>query len=236
MAKRFFNWLLRIAYRLVLRLEVEGVENIPAEGPVILMINHVNFLDPFVMAASLPRQVTALSKVENFSLPVFGLVFRLYGAIPVHRGQVDRRALRWAQRELKQGTLLLIAPEGTRSPDHELQPAHKGLAFIALRSDAAVVPAAIIGTPAFIGNLKRLRRAPVRIRLGRPFRFRGDRHALDEMTDEAMYQLAGLLPPAYRGVYADLTRATEDHIEFVDHHGEGGRIAQPSDEAAERER
>jgi 1-acyl-sn-glycerol-3-phosphate acyltransferase len=236
MARRFFNWLLRIAYRLVLRLELEGVENIPVEGPVILMINHINFLDPFVIAASLPRQVTAMSKVENFSLPVFGLVFRLYGAIPVHRGQVDRRALRWAQRELKQGTLLLIAPEGTRSRDRKLQPAHKGLAFIALRSNAAVIPVAITGTPAFIGNLKRLRRTPVHIQLGRPFRFRGDRHALDAMTDEAMYQLARLLPVAYRGAYADMARATQDYIEFLDHHGANGRIAQPGGESAKRER
>ena len=224
MAKRFFNWWLRLAYRLLLRLKVEGVDHVPAEGPVILMINHINFLDPFVVVASVPRPTTAMSKIENFSIPVFGWIFKLYGAIPVRRGEVDRRALKQALDTLKEGTMLLIAPEGTRSPDRMLQPAHSGLAYIAHRSQATIVPVAITGTPGFADNIRRLRRTTVNIQLGNPFRLqapsrRPKRQTMTAMTSEAMYQLAALLPPEHRGVYADLGQATEHHIRFPDGSG-----------------
>lgn len=221
MAKRFFNWWLHFGYWLLLRLTLQGVENVPLQGPVILMINHINFLDPFVVVASMPRQVTAMSKIENFSIPFWGLVFRLYGAIPVQRGQVDRKALKQALDVLKSDTMLLIAPEGTRSRDGTLQPAHNGLAFIAHRSKAVIVPVAITGSPGFSHHVKRLRRTPVHIKLGNPFYLRTDarrleRQAMTDMTNEAMYQLAALLPPDHRGVYADLKQATEHYIQFLD--------------------
>jgi 1-acyl-sn-glycerol-3-phosphate acyltransferase len=224
MAKRFFNWWLRLAYWLLLRLKLEGIDRVPAEGPVILMINHINFLDPFVVVASVPRPTTAMSKIENFSIPVFGWIFRLYGAIPVRRGEADRRALKQALDTLKAGTMLLIAPEGTRSPDRMLQPAHSGLAYIAHRSQATIVPVAITGTPGFAHNIKRLRRTPVNIKLGNPFHLRTasrrlERQTMTAMTTEAMYQLAALLPPEHRGVYADLEQATEHHIRFPDDSG-----------------
>jgi 1-acyl-sn-glycerol-3-phosphate acyltransferase len=219
MAKRFFNWWLRLAYRLLLRLKLEGVENVPTQGPVILVINHINFLDPFVVVASLPRPVTAMSKVENFSIPVFGWIFKLYGAIPVRRGEVDRKALKQALEILQEGIILLLAPEGTRSPDRALQTAHDGLAYIAHRSQATIVPVAITGTPGFAHNIKRLRRTPVNIKLGNPFYFQAgsrrlERQAMTAMTTEAMYQLAALLPPEHRGVYADLEHATERFVRF----------------------
>jgi 1-acyl-sn-glycerol-3-phosphate acyltransferase len=221
MAKRFFNWWLRLAYRLLLRLKVEGIEHVPMQGPVILVINHINFLDPFVVAASLPRPLTAMSKIENFSLPVFGWIFKLYGAIPVRRGEVDRQALKQALEVLQEGTMLLLAPEGTRSPDQALQTAHDGLAYIAHRSQATIVPVAITGTPGFAHNIKRLRRTPVNIKLGNPFYLQAgsrrlQRPTMTAMTTEAMYQLAALLPSEHRGVYADLEHATERYIRFPD--------------------
>jgi 1-acyl-sn-glycerol-3-phosphate acyltransferase len=226
-SKRFFNWWLRLAYRLLLRLRIDGLENVPAEGPVILMINHVHFLDPFVVVALMPRPITAMSKIENFSLPLMGIVFKLYGAIPVRRGKVDRRALRQALNVLSEEAMLLLAPEGTRSPNQALQVAHNGLAYIAHHANAAIVPTAITGTPEFGHHLKRLRRTPVHIKLGKPFQLCSDsrrltRESLVAMTTEAMYQLAALLPPDYRGVYADLEQATEYHIQFFD--GDGSNL------------
>jgi 1-acyl-sn-glycerol-3-phosphate acyltransferase len=218
-ARQFFNKCLHFAYWLFLRLKVEGAENIPAHGPTILVINHTNFLDPFVVAASMPREVTAMSKIENFSIPVFGWIFKWYGAIPVRRGEADRKALKAALDVLKTDTLLLIAPEGTRSPNKALQTAHDGLAFIGHRSQALIVPVAITGAPDFFHNVKRLRRTPVHLRVGQPFTFRIDgrrleREAMKAMTSESMYQLAALLPPENRGVYAELQQATENFIRF----------------------
>jgi 1-acyl-sn-glycerol-3-phosphate acyltransferase len=224
MARRFLNRWLRFAYWLLLRLKVEGVENIPSQGPVILMINHTYFIDPFVVVASMPRLVTAMSKIENFSIPFWGWIFKMYGAIPVQRGAVDRTALKQALNVLKGDDLLLVAPEGTRSPSGALQEAHNGLAYIAHRSDAAIVPVAITGATKFSHNIKRLRRTPVKIELGKPFYLHANsrrltREALGAMTSEAMYQLAALLPADYRGVYADLEQATEKHIQFPDGSG-----------------
>jgi 1-acyl-sn-glycerol-3-phosphate acyltransferase len=218
-ARRFFNKCLRFAFWVALRLKVEDARNIPARGPTILMINHTNFLDPFVVVASMPREVTAMSKIENFSIPVLGWIFKWYGAIPVRRGEADRRALKEALDVLKTDTLLLIAPEGTRSPNRALQSAHDGLAYIGHRSQALIVPVAITGAPDFSHNIRRLRRTPVNLQVGQPFSFhidgrRLEREAMTAMTNEAMYQLAALLPPENRGIYADLEQATENYIQF----------------------
>jgi len=116
-----------------------------------------------------------------------------------------------------------MAPEGTRSKEYCLQPGHDGMTFIARRANAPVLPMAITGVKDFSSNLKRLRRTDVKIVIGKPFRFRpgGEkvrRDVLHQMTEEAMYQLAAILPPEYRGVYSDLDSATGRFLVFE---GEG---------------
>lgn len=217
--RRIVKSILQFLIWLLLRLEVKGVENIPSEGAVILAISHTNFLDPVLAMAVCPRPVEAVSKIENLRLLFFGPLIWLYGVISIRRGEVDRRALRAAVEVLRHGEVLLLAPEGTRSGVERLQKARNGLAYVAARTDALIVPVGIIGVESFWPNLIRLRRTPVEIALGRPFRFvaRGrpvDRQALAQMTTEAMYQLAATLPPECRGRYADLETATEEWLEF----------------------
>jgi len=214
MARRFLNWWLRFGYWLLLRLQVRGLENVPADGPVILMINHVNFLDPFVVVASMPRQVTAMSKIENFSIPLWGWVFKWYGAIPVHRGEVDRKALKAALDVLKTDTMLLIAPEGTRSKTGALIRAKTGAAYLADQAKVLIVPIAIAGTESIMRNLLRLRRSRLIVQIGKPFLLPAiqdnDRSkGLRRNTDEIMCRIAAMLPQAYRGVYADHPRLKE---------------------------
>lgn len=209
---RFLIWLL-------LRMEVKGLEHIPSEGAVILAISHTNFLDPVLMMAVCLRPLEAVSKLENLRFFFFGPLIWLYGVISIRRGEVDREALSAAIELLRRGEVLLIAPEGTRSGVGRLQKGRGGLANIAARADALIVPVGIIGVEGFWCNLVRLRRTPVQMALGQPFRFaaRGrqlDRRALAQMTDEAMYQLAATLPPERRGRYADLEAATEEWLEF----------------------
>jgi 1-acyl-sn-glycerol-3-phosphate acyltransferase len=200
-------------------MEVEGLERIPPDGPVILAISHTNFLDPFLAMAVCPRPVESVSKIENYQLFILGPLIRLYGVIPIQRGEVDRRALSMSVEVLKQDKVLIIAPEGTRSGVGRLQKGRGGLAYVAARADALIVPVGIVGGEGFWRGLARLRRTPVKMVLGLPFRFapRGrslDRHALAQMTTEAMYQLAATLPPERRGLYANLEKATEDWLEF----------------------
>ena len=223
MRQRFILvWLRLAAWLLRVRIKMDGLENVPDREPCILLINHIHFLDPFVVAARMPRPITAMSKVENFSIPILGFIFKLYGAIPVRRGASDRQALKRVLKELKKdNTLLLVAPEGTRSPDRTLQAPHNGLAYIAHHSKAPIIPIAITGTTDFDHKIKRLRRTPIHIKLGQPFYLRANarrlRHqTLHAMTTEAMYQLAALLPADYRGLYSNLEQATENHVYFLD--------------------
>jgi 1-acyl-sn-glycerol-3-phosphate acyltransferase len=217
--RRFCNSALRFLFKILLKLEVIGLENVPPEGPLILMITHTNFLDPLLAGAFMPREVVMMSKVENFWHPIMGILVRLYGAFPVHRGEVDRRAIHRSLEVLDSGEVLLMAPEGTRSGHGRLQKGHDGMTFIALRADAPILPMAIIGGEHFWANLPKLRRTPVKIVIGQVFRFspgpgRVRRAAMRKMTQEAMYQLASLLPPERRGVYKDLDSATEEYLAF----------------------
>lgn len=219
--RRILRWMIdRIAFRVLARVDsVEGVANLPATGPAIVMINHIAFVDPVIVLGVLPRNIVPLAKVEAYRVPVFGLFPWLWEVIPVHRGEIDRKALRSAEDVLRAGEIILVAPEGTRHPT--LQRGKEGIAFLAHRTGAPIVPVAVDGTEGFpsLPILPRWRRPGVRIRVGRPFRFRlqpekPDRDRLRQMTDQAMGVLAAMLPPARRGVYGDLDRLGQEMLDF----------------------
>jgi 1-acyl-sn-glycerol-3-phosphate acyltransferase len=220
--RRACRFLLRwVGFPLLAKIDrAEGIENVPAEGPAILMINHIAFIDPFVVLNLLPRDIVPLAKIEVYSYPVVGIFPRLYGVIPVRREEVDRRAIQQSLEVLKAGEIILVAPEGTRGP--ALKEGREGVAYLASRSGVPVVPVAIDGTTGFpaIRFSKPWKGPGARLRFGQPFRYRSEFHRagreqLRQMTDEAMYILSGLLPPNRRGVYADLSKATQDTIEFL---------------------
>jgi len=211
--RHFANLALRILYALLLKIEMVEADNVPAQGPFIAIINHIYFVDPVLLSALAPRFIVIMSKIENYSNPLMGLVLRLYGTFPVRRGEVDLRAIRTALGILEKGHGLMVFPEGTRSLTRSLQCARQGVALLALRANVPIVPVAISGQEHLTHNLKRLRRTPVRMVFGKPFRFRPQegmrlREQRRHMTTEAMYRLSALLPPEYRGVYSDLENAT----------------------------
>jgi 1-acyl-sn-glycerol-3-phosphate acyltransferase len=213
------NSVIRVLAKILLKLEVVGLENVPLEGRLILAITHTNFLDPALAGAVMPREVVVMSKIENFRHPFLGIIVRLYGAFPVRRGEMDRQAIRRSLEVLAGGEALLMAPEGTRSGHGRLQKGHDGMTFIALRADAPILPMAITGGEHFWTNLSRLRRTSIKVVIGQVFRFsagqkRFGRMVMGKMTEEGMYQLASLLPPDRRGVYSDLDSATEDYLAF----------------------
>ena len=203
------------------KITVTGLDNIPAEGPVILMINHLAALDPLVVLGTVrPRFVVPMSKIENFKNPFTNLLVQAWGAYPVDREKMDRAALNTALELMAAGEVTLIAPEGTRN--RALQRPKDGLAFIATRSDAVIVPTAIYDTDHWKEDLVRpWRRTPIKISYGPAFRLhnptgeRVPRDTLHRMTDEMMYQLALLLPERNRGEYARLDQHTTEFLEFV---------------------
>lgn len=221
--RRFLRFLIRwIGFTLLVKLDsVTGLENLPAEGPGILMINHIAFVDPIAVLHVIPRRnIIPMAKIEVYTYPLIGIFPRLWGVIPVRREEADRRAIQMAMDVLKAGEIILIAPESTRSP--QLQEAKEGVAYIASRSGAPVIPVAIDDTPGYpaIRYSKRWSGPGAKIHFGPAFRFkpelkRPDRFMLRKMTDEAMYVLSALLPPHRRGLYSDLSKATQETIEFI---------------------
>jgi 1-acyl-sn-glycerol-3-phosphate acyltransferase len=199
--------LLRLVLRTFYRIEVTGAQNIPAHGPFIAIMNHIYFVDPVLVTSTAPRLIIIMSKIENYDIPVLGSLMRHYGTFPIHRGETDLQALRMSLKVLQSGFGLLMAPEGTRSHAHSLQEGRDGLAFIALRSGAPIVPVGISGQEHLVQNLKRLRRTPVRMVIGEAFVALADPAAthqqqLQDVTHSAMVRLAAVLPEEYRGVYA----------------------------------
>ncbi len=218
--RNILRWMMRhIGFRILVKVAgIEGVENIPAEGSAILIYNHIAFVDPVVIMGLLPRNVVPIAKVESYDEPIWGIFPKLWNAIPVRRGEVDRGAIRAMLNVLQAGETILIAPEGTRNPN--LQEGKEGMAYLAIKSGAPVVPIAVYGTKGFPSvNLRRWREEGGVVRVGKPFRFRAtaDRvghENLRKMTDEAMYILAGMLPEELRGVYSDFGKATQDTIVY----------------------
>lgn len=205
MVRRLSPGLLRGLLRLTSRLTVTGLENVPPSGPLILVGNHLNHLDPPLMLAVMPWPITFMAVAGLFDVPVTSQVLRLYGVIRLNRGQVDRGALRRALRTLDQGHVLGILPEGRMSPTGALIQGRSGTAWLVARSRAPVLPVGVTGTERFLADLRRGRRPELGLSIGQPFRLEvpaNDRAALQEATDEIMRRLAALLPPEYRGVYA----------------------------------
>lgn len=206
------------------KVEVTGLENVPRQGAASLMINHVSYLDPIAVTWSIPfRYVISLSKAENFRIPVISWFLKQWGNYPINRGDYDRKALMQTIALMQSGQLVLMAPEGTRHPEG-LLPAKDGLAYVAAKANAVIVPTAICGADDWKQRLQGFRRASVHLVFGRPFRFRTEgrkripRDELSRMSAEAMYQLAQTIPDDYahlRGFYSDIENASMNYIELV---------------------
>jgi 1-acyl-sn-glycerol-3-phosphate acyltransferase len=194
---------------------------VPDRGPLIMVTNHANFLEPPLLYTHLtPRPLAGLAKAETWDNPILRFLANLSGGIPLHRGEADISAMRAALRALAEGRILGVAPEGTRSGDGCLQRGNPGVVFLALHCGAPLLPVACCGTERFWKNLRALRRTEVRFVVGQPFSLHTDgtqvtRQARQEMTDEIMYELARLLPPSKRGAYADMSQATTTHLRFA---------------------
>jgi 1-acyl-sn-glycerol-3-phosphate acyltransferase len=205
-----FYWLMTGLLRSVVwifgRYEVVGVEHVPADGPLIVVANHLNNADPPLLGAAIPRRIRFMAKQELFETKA-GAFYRWFGAFPVRRFEADLAALRQAQSILKEGGVLGMFPEGHRSHGNGMGPPHPGTALIALRTGAPLLPVGITGTEAIRTPMVLLRNPRIRVVIGEPFTLTANRRISAEQvesgTDEIMRRIAALLPPKYRGVYGE---------------------------------
>ncbi len=204
----FGRVLIRILVFPVAWWQVKGRENVPARGPLIIVCNHLHLADPPIVAASIKLKSVFMAKEELFRHPWSRFWVKNFGSFPVRRGGVDRDTLREAERWLKQGVSLIMFPEGKRSHTIQMQPALPGAALIASKLGVPILPVSITGTDKLRCLTRCLRYRPsITVTIGQPFNppapdgklTREQRH---QLTYEMMREIAGLLPPEYRGVYA----------------------------------
>jgi 1-acyl-sn-glycerol-3-phosphate acyltransferase len=207
--------LLRLLFSLLTRWEVKGKENVPKEGPLLVVANHLHLADPPLLGVSLGRGVIFMAKEELFRSPLSAYFVGGLGSFPVHRGKLDREAIRQAKQVLADGVALVMFPEASRSRSAQLKSAFPGSALIASRSGVPILPVGISGTEKIKGLGWILRRPRLTVNIGQPFYLPSvdgklTREKLAEHTELIMQRIAELLPPEYRGVYSEENKSGED--------------------------
>ena len=213
------RWLSRPLIRAILGMllhilasvKITGRENVPLRSPYIAVINHVSLFEAPLVGAFWPEQLEVLGASDVWERPGQNILARLWGGIPVHRGDYDRAAIDSVISVLHSGFPLLIAPEGGRSHAPGLRQAKPGIAYIAEQTGVPVIPVGIVGTTDdFWQKASKGKRPPLEMRIGKPIQLPpvegkgNERHASRQRNaDLVMRHIAGLLPEEYRGVYAE---------------------------------
>jgi 1-acyl-sn-glycerol-3-phosphate acyltransferase len=198
-------------FRLISKVRITGVGNIPERGPYVIAINHISIIEPPFVIAFWPVAPEAVGAKEIWERKGQSLLAKFYGGIQVHRGEIDKRLIESMIQVIEAGHPLLIAPEGGRSHTPGMRPALPGVAYLVERSGAPVLPVGIIGsTDDFLHRAIRFKRPVLEMRIGELIMMprvegRGEerRKALKENADLIMLKVAELLPPNYQGVYGE---------------------------------
>lgn len=217
MTYRLIRRLINFLIILLARVNVEGIENLPATGGYIVVANHLGRMDIPLVYYLLKRDDVILLVAEKYRQ--YGIVrwlVKRLNALWLDRFSADFKALRQTLDRLNAGGVLVIAPEGTRSPTGALIEGKAGAGYLAAKSGLPLVPVAVTGTEDKLvkSQLKRFKRLKINVRVGKPFQLlfssgRNREALLRNATDEIMCQIAALLPEAYRGVYSGHPRLNE---------------------------
>jgi len=201
---------IRLAFEALSRLRVEGRENLPASGPLLVVANHFHFLDPVVVIGVTPWPLDFLAGARMVNAPpAVTFLPKVWGVYSVRRGGASRNAMRAATAVLAQRGVLGVMPEGGNWAS-VLRPARPGAAYLAVQTGAPLLPIGLDGLLDFFPSVRQRRRSTVTVRIGRPFgpfqvtgHGRERRQQLDEIGHEIMRRIAELIPPERRGVYSD---------------------------------
>lgn len=219
---KFVNRILRFVFQIVCRINPDDFKKVPVEGPLILVGNHINFLEVPVFLPHVDHpNVIGIAKRETWKNPLFNFLFNQWGIIPIDRGMVDREAFRLTEEALKQGKVIAVSPEGTRSKDGCLMQGKPGVVAIAHRSNAPLLPVAFYGYENFWQNFKRFKKTDFKVVVGEPFRLNLNGHALSrdvrqEAADEIMMKIAELLPEKYHGYYQSDNHRAYKYLEPIE--------------------
>ena len=204
--RRLISWMARLVVRLCTRIEVTGLEHVRVCDSALVVANHLGDADAIVGVAYTPLNVEVIAKSELYDFPIVGWLMDTYGVIWVHRGRPDKKAIRAALQAFDEKRKVAIAPEARESLTGGLEEGTGGAAYLALKADVPIIPVTFTGTEnrRVFGNLKRLRRTQITLKVGSPFRLNMSnslKQSVQAGTETIMKVLAQQLPAEYRGVY-----------------------------------
>ena len=188
------------------RLEIKGLENVPPHGPVILACNHLSYTDPPLLVVTIPRPLFFVGKKELFGNPLTRLIMHSFHVSPIDRSSSGLDAVRILTRHLEKDRTVVIFPEGHRSPDHTLQQGMLGIAYLAVKSQAPILPVGVTGTQKISAWRMPLPLCRLTTSIGPPFTLpvlegKPSREVLHSIADMIMERVAAQLPPEFRGAY-----------------------------------
>jgi 1-acyl-sn-glycerol-3-phosphate acyltransferase len=202
----------QLLYRVLTRLEFTGLENIPKAGPYVIIFNHVSYYDPPLVAVFWPQKPEILGAGYLWETS-FAPIMKMYGVIPISRGEYNRDVLKTSIDILSSDKLLMISPEGTRSGKPGLVEAKPGVAYLVEKGNCPIVPVGITGTTSdLFQRAIRFRRPEVLVRIGKPFELPpieagiSRKEARQKNSDILMMKIAELLPEEYQGKYSHLVQ------------------------------
>lgn len=200
------------------RLEVIGEENVPPHGPVILACNHLAFTDPPLLVAAIPRPLHFLGKRELFGNPIGRFLMHGFHVYPYDRSTASTETMRTLLALLEQDRAVALFPEGTRSSSHSLQEAQLGIVYLALKSQAPILPVGVTGTQNLRGWRMPFPLCRLTANVGPPFTLpvlegRTPRPVMQGMLRMIMERVAMQLPPEFRGVYDPKSSPMADTLE-----------------------
>lgn len=212
--RKIMRFFFRAVFHALGRVQIEGLDNVPAKGAYLIAMNHVSLFEPPLILAFWPKAPEAVGAVDIWSKRGQATLAKLYGGIPVHRGEYDRKLIETTLRALKSGRPLVIAPEGTRSHIPGMNRAQPGAAFIIDQANVPVIPVGLTGTTDdFLKLALKGKRPVLGIHIGAPIilppvegRGEARRVARQRNVDLIMLHIAALLPNEYRGVYSDANK------------------------------
>lgn len=211
LSQRVVLAILKLSFRIFFSWKVEGRENVPLTGSLIVIANHVHFVDPFALLFDFPRWINFMAKEELFRSLFLRPILHWAQVFSIHRqGKIGekQKVLKSARDILDRGLILGMFPEGSRSHDGQLRKSKAGSAFIASKTNASLLPVGIVGTDKIKGVSWPWKRPSVVINIGKPFKLppadgKLSKSQMKLLTDSMMGKIAALLPPEYQGAYKE---------------------------------
>jgi 1-acyl-sn-glycerol-3-phosphate acyltransferase len=220
MAKKIIIFLVRLGFKIISRINIINIDNLPSEGAIMIASNHIGFLDgiliPAIPVASSHPNLIVIVAEKYEQKPIYNWAVNHLGFMFIDRFNPDIRTVREVVNRLKDDGFMVIAPEGTRSPNGALIEGKQGAAYIAAKTDATIVPISLVGCEdqTIKQRLKRFRKLDITLTVGKPFKVPAlpseeREEFLGYYTDEIMCQIAALLPQSHQGIYRKHPRLQE---------------------------